>query len=125
MELWKTAVLVPCFRRPEYTAKCLRALEQAQDYPSTTFLLVDDGSRDGTEQLLLASKLPKEVIVRDGSLGLRHTLVEFVEWALQGRYEILGVIGNDCLVPPDWLNQITLGLMTTTAEIISPNVMPR
>jgi len=121
---WRTAILVPCYRRPEYTAKCLKALEGAQAYPQATFLLVDDGSGDGTDQLLLGASLPKEVIVRDGNLGLRATLIEFIAWALEHSVDLLGVIGNDCLMPAGWLDQLESAFETTDADILSPNVLP-
>ena len=124
MELLRTCILVPCYKRPEYTAKCIKALQQAQDYPETMFLLVDDGSNDDTAQILLHAKLPKEVIVRSVNIGLRATLLDFIEWGIADKYEYFGVMGNDCLVPKNWLNRILLALTTTNADIISPNVLP-
>ena len=41
-------VLVPCYKRPEYTKMCLEALEKNTKYHNVTFYLVDDGSQDDT-----------------------------------------------------------------------------
>lgn len=124
MERLRSAILIPCYKRPEYTARCLRALEQAQRYPDATFLLVDDGSCDGTAALLLGADLPKEVVVRDGNLGLRATYLEFFDWVRAGRFDLLGVVGNDCLVPVRWLATFEERFLTTDADVLSPNVSP-
>jgi glycosyltransferase involved in cell wall biosynthesis len=116
--------LVPCYKRPEYTEQCIKALEEAQEYPDVTFCLVDDGSQDITEDILRHANLPKEVIVHSANKGLRSCLIAFIEWARQEEFDILGVIGNDCLVPKDWLKTILAKFDTTNADILSPNVLP-
>lgn len=120
----KTAILLPAYKRPEYTQKCVRALEDAQEYPETLFMLVDDGSNDATAEIFVKSELPKNVVIHYENRGLRNVLIDFIEWVRLGDFELLGVIGNDCVVPKDWLTTIERHFRITTADILSPNVFP-
>lgn len=120
----KIACLVPAYRRFEYTQKCIKALEEAQAYLNVTFFLVDDGSQDITEDILRKANLPKEVIIHSQNKGLRNVLIDFVEWARNLDFDIIGVIGNDCLVPKNWLNDILDIFSKTDVQVLSPNVYP-
>ena len=118
----KTIVLVPCYKRPEYTKKCLDALVFAQSYTDTTFYLVDDGSNDGTLELLKDFPLEKIVIQNEQPKGLRNTILDFFEVA-KG-YELMVKVDNDCLVPCGWLDDITGFIESGWVDIVSPNVSP-
>jgi GT2 family glycosyltransferase len=66
----RIAVLLTCFNRREKTLQCLRGLA-AQDLPQgteTETILVDDGSKDGTSQAVLAEFPTTRVLTGDGSL---------------------------------------------------------
>jgi glycosyltransferase involved in cell wall biosynthesis len=120
----KICVLIPCFRRPEYTAKCIKALEEAQEYPNTVFFLVDDGSEDGTEDILRHANLNREVIIHYGNMGLRNILIDFIEWARLKDFDFMGVVGNDCLMPKNWLNDLLSIFEKSDVQVLSPNVFP-
>ncbi len=120
----KTAILVPCYKRPEYTAKCIKALEEAQEYPNVTFFLVDDGSEDTTADILRHANFPKEVIVHSVNKGLRNTLIDYIEWARGNDFDIMGVVGNDCLMPKNWLNNLLMIFEKSDVQVLSPNVFP-
>jgi len=116
---------VPCYKRPEYAVKCIKALEEAQEYKNTHFVLIDDGSNDGTDKILNGSKLPNKTIgIHKENKGLRNTLIEFIAWAKFKDFDIMGVIGNDCLVPKNWLNDLLDIFEKSDVEILSPNVFP-
>lgn len=122
MEFRKTAVLVPCYKRPEYTAMCLRAIREAQKYRNTTFFLTDDGSNDETAEIIQNSEVNSVVRVRKESLGLRNTIIEFFEEVLKDDYTHIAKIDNDCVVPDNWLSDLTAIMEEAGADIISPNV---
>ena len=66
----KIATLLTCFNRKEKTLQCLRGLS-AQELPEGVVIeivLVDDGSRDGTAEAVLAEFPGARVIRGDGSL---------------------------------------------------------
>ena len=118
-------ILVPCYKRPEYTKQCIKALKEAQEYDARTqFLLVDDGSKDGTEEILRNSDLPAMYVLRKENLGLRRVLIDFIKVAKEYNFDMLGVIGNDCLVPKDWLNDLLDVFEKTNVDVLSPNYLP-
>lgn len=119
----RIAVLVPCYKRPEYTAMCLKAIEEAQDYDkSVTFYFVDDGSCDGTALILGSSKLNCVVTIRKENIGLRNTIIGFFEEVLASNYEYITKIDNDCIVPANWLNDLVKIAIDSNADVLSPNV---
>lgn len=120
----KTAILVPCYKRPEYTAKCIRALEEAQEYPGCIFYLVDDGSNDGTVDILESSKLNKFIKVNPEPAGLRNVIIDFFDWCKDQPFDFLSKMDNDSMVPERWLNEILSVFAATDVDILSPNVVP-
>lgn len=118
----KTAVLIPCYKRPEYTELCMRALEKAQKYENVEFFLVDDGSKDGTDNLLNNTSLPKRVIVHQENRGLRNVIIQFFKDTED--FEYIVKMDNDCLVPSEWLNKLICVLKHDLVDIVSPNVLP-
>lgn len=117
-----TCVLVPCYKRPEYTEKCIRALESAQEYKNTMFYLVDDGSNDGTSDIINSTSLPHVTITNVQNFGLRSICADFFNIAKD--YDFMVKMDNDCLVPNDWLSKIEYYLRTGWVDIVSPNVEP-
>ncbi|MBX4189765.1 glycosyltransferase family 2 protein [Candidatus Parcubacteria bacterium] len=95
----RTAVLVPIYKRLEYARLCIEAIKKSKDYESAEFYFLD------------------------GSSGLRNTIIDFFE-EVRGKYEYLAKMDSDCLVPDNWLKDLTHILDTTDYDIISPNVFP-
>lgn len=120
----KVLVLLPCYRRPEYTAKCIKAIEAAQEYTDTTFYMVNDGSMDETTDLFIASTLPKRVELHYKNQGLRNIIIEFFKYAKLKEAEFIVKMDNDCLVPKDWLKHTIDFLSLNVVDIVSPNVLP-
>lgn len=90
--------------------------------------MVDDGSGDKTLDILQSSKFHEDmgspVTCIEKNSGLRNVLIDFIEWARTNKYDMIGVIGNDCLVPKNWLNDLLAIFEKTDVEILSPNVFP-
>lgn len=120
---FKVEVLVPCYHRPEYTAQCIKALEDAQEYPDTLFHLWDDGSEDGTYEMFQSACLPKRIVRNETNMGLRNILINFLEIASRGT-QFISVVGNDCLMPKNWMNDILAVFENSDADILSPDVSP-
>lgn len=102
----KTALIfVPCYKRPEYTKKCLDAILTAQDYCEVSehrkrhypnnvirfsFYLIDDGSDDETFGVIkefndaMMDICPDIQIItekHDQTLGLRSSIIEVFRFA--------------------------------------------
>jgi glycosyltransferase involved in cell wall biosynthesis len=120
----KISVLVPAYKRPEYTAKCIKALEEAQEYLNTTFFLVDDGSGDATHDILKGAVLPKKFVAFHENQGLRNVLIDYIEWVRDNDFDMMGVVGNDCLMPKNWLNDLLDIFEKSDVQVLSPNVFP-
>jgi glycosyltransferase involved in cell wall biosynthesis len=120
---FKVEILCPCFKRPEYTYQCIKALEEAQTYDNTLFHLWDDCSCDGTDRILQASSLNKRVVVNEENRGLRNILINFLEMVGKDT-EFITVVGNDCLMPKNWMNDMLAVFSKSDADILSPDVNP-
>lgn len=124
----RVAILVPCYKRPEYTEKCIRALEIMDRPCHTNFILWDDGSKDTTEKILRSAYLGEKgslVSVSPENIGLRAVISSFLfDPCILGDYDIIAKIDNDCIVPADYLRSMLSKFQTTHADILSPNVVP-
>lgn len=132
MKEYRVACLVPCYKRLEYTKRCIETLEKNTKRRFTAFYVFDDGSNDGTAEFLENYKwrnlgtyfhFPLE-----GNIGLRNILITFIQYVHDLEktygYDIMGVIGNDCLVPKNWLNDILDVFDKSDVQVLSPNVFP-
>lgn len=127
MNSYKVAVIVPCYKRPEYTKKCIASLEQT-NYPEVKFYLYDDGSLDSTEKILAESNLPNKVLfVNKENVGLRNIVIDFMKQAQESlkEYDFIAKVDNDCVVPENWLvNILSVFEKNPDVDILSPNVYP-
>lgn len=119
---FKVEVFLPCYKRPEYTAQCIKALEQST-YDNVLFHLIDDGSCDGTAEILKNAKLNKRVVVHEQNMGLRNIEINFFEMVSK-QTEFIAAVGNDCLMPKGWVDDILAVFAKTDADILSPDVNP-
>lgn len=127
----RVAILVPCYKRPEYTEKCLRALESAQEYQDVIFhLWNDDPDDDVTSRLFMGFKPKGSVeILRCHSSqnqGLRKIVLSFFfDPGSRSSLQFLSKVDNDCLVPANWLTTILETFdKNRDLGIVSPNVFP-
>lgn len=118
--------MIPCYKRPEYTGKCIQAVIDAQLYINTTFYLVDDGSNDETFDILNSWKSDNVKVLRNfENEGLRATIINFLEICQFEKYDFIGKMDNDCGVPLNWMNDIlSVFKGWPEVEILSPNVHP-
>jgi glycosyltransferase involved in cell wall biosynthesis len=125
----RIAVLVPCFKRPEYTQACLTQLERAQFYGKDVFFfLVDDGSNDETADILGRFNIENTFyIFRKENLGLRDTIIDFIDFIRgpHGPFDFIAKMDNDCMVPANWMDDILKVFdKCPEVDILSPNVHP-
>lgn len=88
--------MVPCYKRPEYTEKCIKALGQ-----------------DGCEYVLYQ---------HPGDKGLRSAVLDFFE--NHKHFDFLAKVDNDCLVPKGWLDDMLDIMVLGGLDILCPNVYP-
>ncbi len=128
-ESLKIAVLVPCYKRPEYTKRCIKALEEAQEYHGVTFYMVDDASEDGTIDILRSFNPQalghyKHIVKKEKNEGLRSIIIDFFGWAIKENFDFITIVGNDVLMPKNWMNGMLDAFERTDADVLSPNYLP-
>jgi len=100
-------VCMAVFNRVEYTRKCVKLLT-GQSYPDIQIVVVDDGSTDGTFEILKREH-PEVIVIRtDGSLywtGAMHRGVACIlTRAAPGDYTLL--LNNDLVFDPDLVQKL-------------------
>ena len=84
-------VIIPTYNEKENVVKMLETV-MALEYPFDV-LIVDDGSPDGTAQLVkeIAEKFPDRIhlLERKGKLGLGTAYIAGFKWALEKPYEYI------------------------------------
>ena len=122
----KIYILISTYKRPEYLPQCLDSLYDAQEYGSNVkFILMDDGSPDKeTEEALNNCKLNKQVIIYKENMGLRNRIIDFFDIVRKDKPDYIGILGNDVIMPKDWLKIMLEVHNTTDVDILSPNYLP-
>jgi mycofactocin glycosyltransferase len=96
-------IIIPTKDRKDELAECLESVFH-QEYPrdSIEVIVVDDGSKDGTDALL--SGLPCKVLSNPRSRGQSYCRNLGAEAAVG---EILAFLDSDCVASPAWLKELT------------------
>ena len=100
----KIFVIVPVFNRKLYTEAFLRCMRQ-QTFKNFQIIVVDDGSTDGTSEMILQHFKEVELLCGNGNLwwtgavnvGIQHALGQALDT------DAFFVINNDLEVDPDYL----------------------
>lgn len=122
----KVVILVPAYKRPEYTKKCIEAFNNMVIPCHVEFWLWDDGSCDGTKEIFETLKHEKTILSTTENYGLRYVISCWLHDPCQIRksIDIIAKMDNDSIVPPDYLVTMLNKFLTTDADILSPNVYP-
>jgi len=103
-----TSIIIPTFNRNIHLQKCIEALcSLSYPFDSMELIVVDDGSTDATPEvcLMMQRKSPMKMVYfrleRNSGAGAARNV------GLQNaKGEIVAFLDDDCLVKPDWLDQI-------------------
>lgn len=103
----KIYIVIPVFNKIEYTRNCLNSLK-GQTYSNFQTIVVDDGSKDGTSEII-ASEFPEVMLLKgNGNLWWTGATNMGVEFALQSADEqdFILTLNNDLEVNEDYLEQL-------------------
>ena len=95
ISLDKAIVIIPTFNEISNIEKMLETLHQL--HPTLNVLIIDDGSPDGTADVIKRFQQKKSnlhLIERQGKLGLGTAYIRGFRWALEKKFE--AVITMDC-----------------------------
>lgn len=112
------SVIIASYNRAGSLRKCLESLD-LQTYRSDSFeiIVVDDGSTDETGEMLQQFKARAAVnvaIFRQANSGVS---VARNAGIAQAQFEHLAFTDDDCILPPDWLQQINCFWSTAGDEV--------
>lgn len=91
------------YKRPEYADICLKSIEDSQAYENVHFYIVDDNNPN---------------------IGLRRRIINFLNEIKGQGYDFLIKMDSDCIVPKNYVNDMVSKMLSTGADILSPNVVP-
>ena len=94
------SIIIPVKNEAHNIEKCLHSLH-ALCYPRYEIIVVNDGSTDSTGEIL--KKFPAVTVITTGGVGpaaARNLAIE------QSRGEYLAFTDGDCLIDPEWLNEL-------------------
>lgn len=89
-------IVIPVFNRKEYTRECLKSL-QAQTNTDYKVVIVDDGSTDGTEQMLNEEFPEVHILKGDGNLFWTAGVNLGIKYALQSDASLVMTMNNDVI----------------------------
>ena len=110
-------VIMPVHNRIHYTQACLHALSQ-QTMRAFHIVVVDDGSSDGTRDMI-AREFPEVVVLHgDGELWWTRSVNLGVRYALEAGADYLVTLNNDTVAPPDFMANLVQPLMATPLALL-------
>lgn len=114
------SVIVVSYNNLVFTRLCLESVLENTSGKDFELIVVDNGSMDGSmEYLRELSELNESVSIHlnDRNLGFARACNQGLELA---RGEVLVLLNNDTIVPPDWLTSLTRRLNGNRVGMVGP-----
>lgn len=111
----KIAVVLTCFNRREKTVSCVESLLKGNEKYDIRFVVVDDGSTDGTKQALEALDCQMKIITGGGKLFWTGGMYTGLEYVLKSadKLDYVMLVNDDVL----FLEGAIDGMVTTIKDI--------
>ena len=109
----KVSICVPTFNRKDYLKHALHSV-YAQTYKEYEVIVVDDGSTDGTEEMVKSTGYPLRYYWQEnrGEVATRSRLIEFA----QGQF--ITFLDSDDLLMPDTVERMMKVMEAESGEVI-------
>jgi peptidoglycan/xylan/chitin deacetylase (PgdA/CDA1 family)/GT2 family glycosyltransferase len=111
------SVIVPAYNESANIAATVRSL-LASDYPHVEVIVVDDGSTDGTADIVRALRLPGVSVIEQANAGKPAALNTGIRHA---RGDILVLVDGDTVFEPDALGRLVQPLSDPDVGAVSGN----
>lgn len=114
----KVSVVVCCYNAASTLNECLQSLTQLE-YPDYEVIVVDDGSKDSTFQIMERYDFRRIRVPNGGLSKARNLGIE------AARGEVVAFIDSDAYADPDWLYYVVSALEEHGAHAVGgPNLSP-
>lgn len=109
------SVIIPCYNLAGYTGKCMDSI-LAQTYRNLEIIAVDDGSTDGTSEVLdqYAARDERIVVIHQENVGAGEAANRGIELAQGG---FLAFVDNDDWIAPNLYERLYCALMKNHADM--------
>jgi GT2 family glycosyltransferase len=98
-------IVIPVFNRMNFTRDCLNSLKE-QTNKNFKIIVVDDGSTDGTSQML-KDEFPEVTVLRgDGNLFWTASVNMGIERALHEGADYIMTMNNDVIAPREYIQNM-------------------
>jgi cellulose synthase/poly-beta-1,6-N-acetylglucosamine synthase-like glycosyltransferase len=111
------SVIVPAFNEAVNIERSVRSLE-ASDYPELEVLVVDDGSSDGTGDLVESLGLPRTRLLRQENMGKPGALNHGID---EARHDIVVMVDADTVFEPSTLRELVQPFRDAEVGAVSGN----
>ena len=101
----KVAIVTPVFNGKDHTTEFLSALRK-QTYHNFKIVIVDDGSTDGTSEMIEDDFPEVQLLKGDGSLWWSGGTNLGVEFALENNFDYILTINNDVIVANNYIESL-------------------
>ena len=115
--LGPVSVIVPAYNEAANIAATVRSL-LAGDYPKVDVIVVDDGSTDGTADIVERLRLPGVYVIRQPNAGKPAALNTGIAYA---RSDILVLVDGDTVFEPDAVGKLVQPLHAPDVGAVSGN----
>jgi GT2 family glycosyltransferase len=114
-------IVIPVFNKIKFTLNCIKTLMQ-QSFKNFTIILIDDGSTDGTSEIITQNFKDVIIMKGDGNLWWANATNLGVKYALNVSTSInddfILTLNNDLEVPIDYLKNIYANVLLYPNSII-------
>jgi GT2 family glycosyltransferase len=102
------AIVIPVFNRKQFTKDCLISLDK-QTRPADCIVVVDDGSTDGTSDMI-KQEFPKVFVIRGtGNLYWTAAINLGIRYALNHGAHYILTLNNDTVATPSFVENMLAG----------------
>jgi cellulose synthase/poly-beta-1,6-N-acetylglucosamine synthase-like glycosyltransferase/peptidoglycan/xylan/chitin deacetylase (PgdA/CDA1 family) len=111
------SIVVPALNEAVGIERAVRSLA-ASEYPDFEIIVVDDGSTDGTGELVEQLRLPQVQVVRQPNLGKPAALNRGLDAA---RHDLVAMVDADTIFEPETLRRLVQPLRESEVGAVSGN----
>lgn len=116
------AVIIPSFNSRDNLPECIEAVKRS-DYHNYRIIVIDDGSKDGTAEII-AEKYPEVILLRgDGNLWSSGSLNCGFKKSIEMGCDYTIQIDNDLVIAPDFIKVMVASIIENGKSIVVPKVL--